>query len=218
MPTKRVVIIANGDLVDLKFYRGRFRPDDYIICVNGGTGHALALGFNPDLIIGDLDSLAPEHKQELERLETQIIIHPKEKDASDLELAVDYAVSLQPVEILIIGALGGKRIDHTYINLLLLYKPLCSGIPAVIIDEYQEVVLVKDELIIEGNPGDCLSLFTLTSETSGIVTEGLQYPLGKENLHFASSRGLSNILIASRAKITIDSGLLLVIRTSGRDL
>lgn len=218
MPTKRVVIIANGDLVDLKFYRGLFRPGDYIICVNGGTGHALALGFNPDLIIGDLDSLAPEYKRELERLETQIIMHPKEKDASDLELAVDYAVSLQPVEILIIGALGGKRIDHTYINLLLLYKPLCSGIPAVIIDEYQEVVLVKDELVIEGNPGDCLSLFTLTPETSGIVTEGLQYPLENENLHFASTRGLSNILTASRAKITIDSGLLLVIRNSGKDL
>lgn len=218
MVTKRVVIIANGDLADLEFYRGMFRAGDYIICVNGGTGYALALGIKPDLIIGDLDSLAPEDKRALERLETQIIMHPKEKDASDLELAVDHAVLLQPVEILIIGALGGKRIDHAYINLLLLYKPLLSGIPAVIIDEYQEVALVKDELIIEGNPGDCLSLFTLTPETNGIVTEGLQYPLKNEILHFASTRGLSNILTVSRAKITIDSGLLLVIRTSGRVL
>ncbi len=218
MSVKRVVIIANGDLKDLKFYRDLFKPDDYIICVNGGTGHALALGYKPDLVIGDLDSLAPDHKRELEQSESQIISHPREKDASDLELAVDYAIAMQPAEILIIGALGGKRIDHAYINLLLLYKPLCSDIPACIIDEYQEIYLLKDKFVIEGDPGDCLSLFTLTSESCGIVTEGLQFPLKNENLHFASTRGLSNILTASRAKITIDSGLLLVIKTSCKNL
>lgn len=215
---KRVVIIANGDLKDLNFYRGLLRADDYFICVNGGTGHALSLGLKPDLVVGDLDSLEPDHKSKIEELGLQIIRHPSEKDASDLELAIDYAIEMQPAEILIIGALGGKRIDHAYINLLLLYKPLYSGIPASIIDEYQEIVLVKDEVFIRGEAGDCLSLFTLTSETCGIVTEGLKFPLKNENLYFASTRGLSNELTVSPAKITIDSGLLLIIKTSRKNL
>ena len=216
MSPKRVVIIANGDLNlnNLIFYDRLLEPDDYTICVNGGTGHALALGLKPDLIIGDLDSLEPGHKLAIEQLGSQIIRHPSEKDQSDLELAIDYAVEMQPAEILIIGALGGKRADHSFINLLLLSIPLRRGVSARIIDESQEIRLVDKEVSIEGKQGDYLSLFSLTAETGGITTKGLKFPLKREILYFASTRGLSNELTASPAKITIDSGLLLVIKTS----
>lgn len=211
---KRVVIIANGDLKDLTFYRDLFKPDDYIICVNGGTGHAIALGLKPDLLIGDLDSLKSAHKQIMKKAGLQTIRHPSEKDASDLELALDHALGMNPDHILIIGALGGKRVDHTYSNLMLLYKPLCSNIFARIIDESQEIMLINNELVIEGNKGDYLSLFTLTPETSGINTEGLKFSLRNESLDFASTRGLSNVFKDSNVKVTIKSGLLLAIKTS----
>jgi thiamine pyrophosphokinase len=211
---KRVVIIANGDLTDLNFYRDLLNPDDYIVCANGGTRHAIALGLKPDLIIGDLDSLEPDQKHKMEIAGSQTVSYPSEKDASDLELAVDHALGMKPDNILIIGALGGKRIDHTYINLMLLYRPLCSNIRASIIDESQEIMLINNELVIEGSRGDYLSLFALTSEASGIVTEGLKFSLKNDSLDFASTRGLSNVFTDSQAKVAIKSGLLLVIKTS----
>ncbi len=213
MSLKRVVIIANGDLGDLNFHRNLLKADDYIISVNGGTAHALSLGFEPTLIVGDLDSLSSEQKAELSNLGSDLARHSTEKEKSDLELALDRAIGMKPAEILIIGALGGQRTDHALINLLLLKMPLDAGIPASIVDENQEIYLTRDRITINGEPGDYLSLFPLGEEAGGIVTENLKYPLNKETLHFASTRGLSNELIAGSATVRVRSGLLLLIKT-----
>ncbi len=209
----RVIIVAGGDLKDTAFYHRLLKKDDYFICVNGGTAHAFKLGLKPDMVIGDLDSLQPGDRKKLEQTACRLIEYPQAKEKSDLELAVDKAVEMGPREILVVGALGGARADHFFVNLLLLNIPLNLGITASIIDEYQEIRLVKDEVVIEGSPGDYLSLFALTGEAEGIVTEGLKFPLNDESLLFASTRGLSNELIATRARVTLQSGLLLMIKS-----
>ncbi len=213
MTSKRVVIIANGDLKNYNFHRNLIRDDDIILCVNGGAGHALAMGLKPDIVIGDLDSLLASDRETVDEIEVQLIRHPSEKDKSDLELALDHAVDLQPSEIIIIGALGGARFDHAFINVMLLFMPLRKGIPARIIEERQEILMAKKEAALSGVIGDYLSLFALTNEVSGIVTEGLKYPLKNESLFFASTRGLSNELTASKIKVSIQSGLLLIVKT-----
>jgi thiamine pyrophosphokinase len=214
MKYKRVVLIANGDLKETAFYRGILEDTDYVICVNGGSIHALSLGIKPHLVIGDLDSLPAESREKILKLKPTLIEHPPEKDKSDLELALDHAVSMQPAEILIIGALGGSRSDHAFINLLLLQVPFRSAIPARIIDERQEIMLAGNNTVIKGKPGDLLSLFALTDQVSGITTVNLKYPLVNETLHFASTRGLSNELLASSAEVNIGSGLLLLVKTT----
>ena len=214
MPPKRIVIIANGDLEDLGFYREFLEDDDLILCANGGTKHALAMGLKPEVIIGDLDSLHHEDRQKLKEADSKFIEHSSEKDKSDLELAMDYAVGIQPREIIIIGALGGRRADHAFINLLLLYVPFQAGIPARIIDENQEIFLAEKETIINGAVGDYVSLFPQTANVCGVVTVGLKYPLNGETLYFASTRGLSNEMIAPQARISFKSGLLLVVKSS----
>jgi thiamine pyrophosphokinase len=214
MKYKRVVLIANGDLKETAFYRGILEDTDYVICVNGGSIHALSLGIKPHLVIGDLDSLPAESREKILKLKPTLIEHLPEKDKSDLELALDHAVSMQPAEILIIGALGGSRSDHAFINLLLLQVPFRSAIPARIIDERQEIMLAGNNTVIKGKPGDLLSLFALTDQVSGITTVNLKYPLVNETLHFASTRGLSNELLASSAEVNIGSGLLLLVKTT----
>ncbi len=214
MKYQRVVLIANGDLKETAFYQGILKDTDYVICVNGGSIHALALGVKPHLLIGDLDSIPVETRKKILKQKPALIEHPPEKDKSDLELALDHAVSMQPAEILIIGALGGARSDHAFINLLLLQIPLRSAIPARIIDERQEIMLAGNKTVIKGKPGDLLSLFALTDQVDGITTVNLKYPLVNETLHFASTRGLSNELLASSAEVNIASGLLLLVKTT----
>ncbi len=213
MLSRRVVIIANGDLNDLVFYQDLVSEDDMILCVNGGTAHALDLGLKPDLVIGDLDSLQSTDRGKIDQMKVRFIKSPSEKDKSDLELAIDHAVGLNPEEILIIGALGGKRFDHAFINVLLLDIPLRKQIPARIIDENQEIFLARKEIVLSGDKGIYLSLFALTDKVSGIVTEGLKYPLNNESLYFASTRGLSNELTATEARVSFKSGLLLIVKT-----
>lgn len=214
MVSNRVIIIANGDLVNIAYYQALIEPDDYIVCVNGGTGHALAMGLNPDLVIGDLDSLSVSDREEIGKINPELIIHPSDKDKSDLELALDHSVKMEPLEIIILGALGGTRFEHAFINVLLLYNPLRRRIPARLVSENQEVVLVRDEIVLTGAPGDYLSLFALTNRVDGVITEGLKYPLNKQPLFFASTLGLSNKFITSQVKVSVQSGLLLLIKSS----
>jgi thiamine pyrophosphokinase len=214
---KRIVIIANGDLETPEFYHRLLRSDDYIICADGGSHHAKTLGLTPDLIIGDLDSVDPKLINLINAGKTEVITYPAEKDQSDLELAVEHAVQLNPTEILIIGALGGSRLDHTLFNLMLLKLPLAARIPARIADRRQDLFMlqgesIQDKIVLTGQSGDYTSLFPLTEKVDGITTTGLKYVLHGKSLYLASSRGLSNELIASRATVSISRGILLVIK------
>ncbi len=211
MYEKRVIVVANGDLEDLNFYKDLVKKDDFIICVNGGCGYALAMGIKPDLVIGDMDSLNPDVQEKIRQLDPRLIKHPSMKDKSDLELAIDKAVEMKPGEIVIIGALGGVRADHAFINMLLLYIPLQHNISARIVDRNHDIFLINDKAQVIGKSGDYFSLFALTGEAEGITTEGLKYPLQEGSLYFASTLGLSNELTGSRAAVSLERGLLLAI-------
>jgi len=215
MSCSRVVVLANGEIKDLQYIRAQFRDDDYIICADGGAIHALSMGLKPSQVIGDMDSLPLWALEALKGGGTEIARFPAQKDKSDLELALDSAVALKPKEILLAGVLGGERFDQALGNLLLLTLPLRAGIPAQIIDDRHRICLMEKEIIVQGSPGTIISLFPLTPTVENISTQGLKYQLKGDALYFASTRGLSNEFTGSSARITIGSGLLLVIVCMG---
>ena len=117
---QRIVIFANGELPDLNKARLLRTRDDYIICADGGTRHALALDLQPNLVIGDMDSAEKkDNGKYLENAGIPIELYPHDKNETDLELAIMRAIELEPKEILVIAALGG-RLDQTLGNLALL--------------------------------------------------------------------------------------------------
>ena len=206
----RAIIIANGQIHEGDFYRSLVTPTDLIICADGGASNAIALGLQPQVVIGDLDSLDESLRLRLEKMHCQFIVHPTRKDETDLELALRYAVDIGVGEILILGALGG-RIDQTLANVLLLALPELRSVKAKILDGRQEVFLIKDETLIEGQVGDILSLLPLTEKVTGIYTEGLEYPLGNGALYLGPTMGVSNTLTARQARVWIGRGLLLAV-------
>ncbi|HPU01468.1 MAG: thiamine diphosphokinase [Firmicutes bacterium] len=214
MTNRRVFLFANGDCNDLEFYRRQIKPEDLVVCVDGGSRYVLAMGIRPTVVVGDFDSIDQELRRILEKLPVEWVCDPAvAQEQSDLEMALDYALSLKPSELVICSALGGSRVDHALSNIFLLTIPYRAGVSARIIDERQTVQLVDRQLTVAGEAGDYVSLFPLTPEVTGVVTEGLKYPLYGETLYFASSRGLSNELLSESARITAASGLLLVIHT-----
>ena len=118
----RTIIFANGELPNIEKARALVQTDDYIICADGGTRHALALGLKPNLIVGDLDSVTDV---ELKIASAKIVQYPRNKNETDLELALNHALVKKTSSILIIGALGG-RLDQTLGNISLLSDPRLS--------------------------------------------------------------------------------------------
>jgi thiamine pyrophosphokinase len=206
----RAIIIANGQIHDGDFYRSLVTPTDLVICADGGASNALALGLQPQVVIGDLDSLDSDLQAQLEANGCQVLVHPARKDETDLELALYYVIERGVDEILILGALGG-RIDQTLANILLLALPELRYVKAKILGGRQEVSLISDEAIIEGLVGDTLSLLPLTEQVTGIYTEGLEYPLKNDTLCLGPARGVSNTLTAPQARVRIGQGLLLAV-------
>ncbi len=206
----RAVIVANGPLPRPPIPRPRITSEDLVVCVDGGAGNALALGLEPSVVIGDMDSIDPELRRHLEGEGCLFVEYPSRKDETDSELAVRYALSEGATELLILAALGG-RIDHTLANVMLLAIPELSSVSARMIDGNQELALLRDEILIEGRPGDTVSLLPIGGDAVGVHTEGLEYPLTDESLQFGASRGVSNVLVASRARVRVRDGLLLLV-------
>ncbi|MFQ5813771.1 MAG: thiamine diphosphokinase [Anaerolineae bacterium] len=206
----KAIIIANGQIHDSDFDRSLVAPTDLVICADGGASNALALGLQPQVVVGDLDSLDESVRSRLEKRHCQFIVHPARKDETDLELALYYAIEHGVDEILILGALGG-RIDQALANVQLLALPELHSVKAKILDGRQEVFLIRDEALIKGQMGDTLSLLPLTEEVTGIYTEGLEYPLENGTLYLGPARGVSNTLTAPRARVQVGQGLLLAV-------
>jgi thiamine pyrophosphokinase len=168
-------------------------------------------GVVPHVVVGDLDSLSLPAQRRLRSAGRELVQLPARKDETDLELALLQAVERGATEIDVVGALGG-RIDHTLGNIFLLTMPQLAGTQVRIVDDGAELWVARESTEVPGTPGDLVSLIPLTPEVRGIVTEGLEYRLNGDSLYMGAARGVSNVMTAKRATVTLESGLLLVVK------
>jgi thiamine pyrophosphokinase len=207
----RIVIFANGTMEEPRAEaERRVKPDDVIFGADGGTLHALDAGLIPDHVIGDLDSLSSDLRQQLTDKGTRFHPHPPAKDETDLELALLWAAEQSSAgEIVVLGALGGRP-DQELANLLLLALSGLKGHDVRMVGGAWEIRLIRsgETLTVRGKPGETVSLIPLGGDARGVTTSGLRYPLEDEVLHFGPARGVSNVLESREAKITLDDGLL----------
>jgi thiamine pyrophosphokinase len=182
-----------------------------VIAADGGVGHALALGLDVTLVVGDLDSAPPEAVAAAEVAGARVERHPEAKDETDLELALEAALALSPKRVLVLAGDGG-RIDHLLAALLLLGSPRWAGVEIDAEIGAAMVHVVRGERTLEGRPGELLSLLPLGGAAEGVRTEGLVFPLADETLEPGSTRGVSNVFAADTARVSLGYGVLLAVR------
>ena len=226
----RYLIVASGTLHDKGKLTRLIERADVVVCVDGGARHLFRIGSIPDLLIGDLDSIDATHREYYDAHHVKLIRHPREKDATDTELAVEWAIENGATEITLTGVTG-VRLDHTLANILLLKSIWERGVKAWIVDDYNEIFLLSHMpydhsqaiekgrgggcMTIHGEPGQILSVVPLSSTVKGITLEGLVYPLQNANLSLGASHGISNLFKENTAHISIREGTVLI--TKSRD-
>jgi len=208
----RIIIFANGELPDINKVRAILRDDDHIICADGGTRHASALNLKPALVIGDMDSADSGLLQKLHADGVPLELFPRDKNETDLELAIQHAVELNPTEIIIVAALGG-RLDQTLANIALLSDVRLATFDFRLDDGVEQIFFCRDQAEVKGRSGDIVSLIPWQGEVTGIQTKNLRWSLDNETLYPEKTRGISNEMTADMANIKISSGLLLVVHT-----
>jgi thiamine pyrophosphokinase len=183
----------------------------YVVAADRGATTALAFGYVPDLVVGDLDSIEASTVAELTRRNVQVEHYPRDKDLADGQLAMEKALGVEPDTLLLVGFLRGPRLDHEVANLMALTL-LPPG--SVLLDEDNECVLLRsgENREWDAEPGELVSLVPLGSDAHGIFTRGLRWALGGDTLYLGHTRGISNEPTAPRVGVSLDAGTLLLMR------
>ena len=183
-----------------------------MIAADSGLEHAAALGVSVDVLVGDLDSAAADAVQAAEAAGVRIERHPTDKEATDLELALEHALALGATRVTVVSGGGGARLDHHLAELVLLaarrFAPL--HIDARIGSARAVAIHAGEAVALTGETGAMLTLLALGGPAHGVTTEGLRWPLRGETLYPGSTRGVSNV-IEARVRIAISGGSLLAV-------
>ncbi|HET7579609.1 MAG TPA: thiamine diphosphokinase [Bacillales bacterium] len=181
--------------------------------VDRGVYELMQYGIQPDYAFGDFDSFPENEKSALEN-QSEVFVYPPEKDQTDLELAVDWALQQQPETLDIYGATGG-RLDHEWANIQLLKKGLGTKTEMAIVDVQNRMILRSPGHyeIRKAQEYPYVSFLPLAESIKGLTLEGFKYPLDHMDIQADSTLTVSNELIAESGTYSFDSGIVLVIRS-----
>lgn len=206
----RAVLFCNGEIRDIEYHKNLLRKDDFVIAVDGGGSYCHRMGICPSVAIGDFDSLDCKIKENFEKKEVEIVPFPADKDFIDMVLGIEEAQKRGFDEILILGALGGKRADMFLGNamaLSLFHEDI------IMENEYSRIFFMREgeERKIHGNINDYVSLIPMSDVLKTGKSDGLKYQLDQLVFHRGETRSISNELVSNIAVIRLIEGNSLVI-------
>ncbi len=182
----------------------------FVVAADGGYDIAEGLGHPVDVVIGDMDSIRtlelPPH--------VLVVRHPVDKDATDLELAMDMVMADNPERIVLVGGTGGRQ-DHEAATAALLCSPRYSPVDEIDwVSARGRAHVIRGRRLIHGDVGATISLIPMNGGVSAVTTTGLQWNLDDDHLGAGTTRGVSNRFVSPVAEIRVGSGVLLAVLPS----
>jgi len=208
---KRIVIVANGFLWDgiIK----EIKSSDFVMGVDRAAYWLIEHGVIPSIAIGDFDSTNRGELEKIQKIIPTIKKYSPEKDFTDTELAMSYALRQKPKEIIIYGGTG-TRLDHTLGTLHLLERCQKFGTPAVFRDQTNEVMVVGRgrTILNKREESRYVSIVPITNSIQ-ITLTNFKYEIAKKIITRGQTIGISNEFISRQATVTIHRGLAFIIQS-----
>ena len=183
---------------------------DIVIGVDGGAATCFDASVTPQLLVGDFDSLDPAVLAEATKLGVPVRSYPSDKDETDLVLAIDEARSLGVTGLTVTAATGG-RLDHT-LGVLAALAGAASLLPSI-----HEPDLTGWLLSVNGRTsvqvsgiGATLSIVPFT-QMARVSASGVRWPLESADIPGTDTVGISNVVCANDARVTIEAGVAYVL-------
>lgn len=195
----------------LAFYRKLCRSKTKI-AVDGGHSFFKKAGLAPDLVIGDLDSMArlPDLTAR-----TKVLSFPARKDKTDSQLAVEYCIDQGATTIDLVTPSVGQP-DHFTANLLLpTHRRITDwarrgGRFRVVSHNFQVSYLIDGEVSFPDCAGHTVSVIPLSKQII-LSCEGTDYDVAAARIPRGQTRALRNRIVSRRATYRI-KGEALVFR------
>lgn len=203
-----VVVLAGGDPPHRRLVLPRA---DVVVAADGGAASAAVLGLRVDVLVGDLDSIDGRALAALEASGTEVQRHPRDKDATDLALALDVAAGIGATRIVVVGGHGG-RLDHS----LAAFAALAAvARPERRVEAWMgeaQVIVAAGRATIAARVGELVSLLPLGGPARGVTTTGLRWALDDAELDSVSTLGVSNEAAADPFTVSVADGVVAAVR------
>lgn len=199
-----ITVVAGGNPLPAGI-ASQILPASLVIAADSGADHALAVGLQPDVIVGDLDSIDPHTLTELDG-SAEIRQHPTDKDATDLELAVRAAFEAGATALQIVGGHGG-RLDHLLGNYQLITSLEC---PVTWFAGLDRLVISSGAATLNTSSGQTLTLLAV-SESATVSVRGTRWELDRAVVRRGETRGVSNVAIGAVVELEVHAGRVVVV-------
>lgn len=179
-----------------------------VVAADGGYDLARALGIAVDVVVGDMDSI-----EDPDGLPGNVIVesHSPDKDATDLELALDRIALDRPARVVVVGGAGG-RVDHELATAALLCADRYSAIEEIDwLTGRASSHVIRRRRTLHADVGTMMSLLPVNGDAYGVTTAGLQWALEDATILSGSTRGVSNRFTSPAADIQLTGGVLLAV-------
>ncbi len=213
-----IINILGGGPLELLPNLNQYNDEDSIwVGVDRGVYTLLRNGLHPEIAFGDFDSVSKDELFEIEKQVKQLKKFMPEKDETDMELCLNWAIEQKPDVIRLFGASGG-RLDHFLANVQLLIRPVLAGSETEIyLIDNRNIIFVKSpgSYQIEKRPSHpYISFIPVTTNVEGITLKGFKYPLTDCHISIGSTLCISNELISDCGTFSFSEGILIVVRSS----
>ena len=184
--------------------------DDLVIAADGGFDYLESLGLRADFVLGDFDSVVSYD------LPSDAIRYPRDKDDTDMMLAVKLGLEKNYKEFVIYGGLGG-RIDHTFANICVLIYLSKHGATGILYGKNTAIQAVNNGSIVFGKDssfnvaGNTVSIFSLDRHCHNVSVSGLKWELSGADLYNHDPVGVSNEFTGKRAIVSVNKGSIVAI-------
>lgn len=196
-------VLASADL------RARVGEADLVVAADGGLRHASPLGLQPQLLVGDLDSVRPAMLTAHPGIETEA--HPADKDALDLELALEACRRRGHDHVLVVGGLSG-RLDQTLATCLIVQAAHAAGLTAEVSDGVRGLWPLRqgERRRLPLPAGRTFSLLSLDAHAT-VSVRGARYPLDRATLQRGSGLGVSNVALPGGPEVQLHQGAVVIV-------
>lgn len=200
-----ILIFAGGDPPDPDLAQ-EIPTADLVMAADSGYDAAISLGYAVDVLVGDLDSITTDP------IPGHVVIerHPRDKDQTDLDLALELALRDEPSRVVVVGATGG-RLDHELATASLICDERWSEVELDWVSSRGRAHVIRRRRIVQGDVGSIVTLLPLGGPVTGLTTRGLRWELAEATFEPGTTWGVSNEMQTPIADIKVRSGCLLVV-------
>lgn len=187
---------------------------DLVVAADAGLHLVERLGLAADAVVGDLDSVRDDALSRARAEGAVVERHDRDKDATDLVLALRLAASRTAAdgEVVVLGGSGG-RLDHALANLRALLAPELA--PRTVRGRLgpTDVHLVRPgerhEMGID--VARTVTVLPAAGDAHGVRLAGCRWSLQDATLPAWSSRGVSNEVVDPPVVVAVRQGPLFVV-------